>query len=36
MLVRSSNIVRIINIDFCGGTFESGQNAMFIKGLFTF
>lgn len=36
MFVRSNNIVQIINIDFWGGAFESGQNAMFIKGLFTF
>lgn len=36
MFVRSNNPVQIINMDFCGETFESGQNAMFIKGLFTF
>lgn len=36
MFVRPNNIVQIINIDFSGGTFESGQNAMFIKDLFTF
>lgn len=36
MFVRSNNAVQMINMDFCGETFESGQNAMFIKGLFTF
>jgi len=36
MFVRSNNVVQIINIGFCGGTFASGQNAMYIEALLTF
>lgn len=36
MSVRPNNVVQIVNIDFSGGTFKSGQNAVFIKDLFAF